>query len=63
MQTVDIFIVGGGMVGSVLAAKLAPSGMRIALLETYAPAEFDPNSPPDLRVSALSLPPSTCWQK
>ncbi len=54
MQTVDIFIVGGGMVGSVLAAKLAPSGMRIALLETYAPAEFDPNSPPDLRVSALS---------
>lgn len=54
MQEVDIFIVGGGMVGSVLAAKLAPSGMRIALLETYAPAAFDPASPPDLRVSALS---------
>lgn len=54
MQAVDLFIVGGGMVGSVLAAKLAPSGMRIALLESYAPAAFDPASPPDLRVSALS---------
>ncbi len=51
---VDLFIVGGGMVGSALAARLAPSGMRIAVLESYAPTPFDATSAPDLRVSALS---------
>ncbi|MCB5185965.1 FAD-dependent monooxygenase [Methylobacillus gramineus] len=54
VTAVDIFIVGGGMVGSALAARLAPSGMRIALLENHVPADFDPSSTPDLRVSALS---------
>lgn len=53
-QKVDLFIVGGGMIGSALAARLAPSGMRIALLENHPPAPFDASSPPDLRVSALS---------
>ncbi|MCB5190717.1 UbiH/UbiF/VisC/COQ6 family ubiquinone biosynthesis hydroxylase [Methylobacillus arboreus] len=53
-SAVDIFIVGGGMVGSALAARLAPSGMRIALLENRAPTPYDPASAPDLRVSALS---------
>ncbi|MPS47629.1 FAD-dependent monooxygenase [Methylobacillus sp.] len=53
-QKVDLFIVGGGMIGSALAARLAPSGMRIALLENHQPAAFDPSNPPDLRVSALS---------
>lgn len=51
---VDLFIVGGGMIGSALAAKLAASGMRIAILENHPPTPFDASSTPDLRVSALS---------
>ena len=51
---VDLFIVGGGMIGSALAARLATSGMRIAILESLPPAPFDASSTPDLRVSALS---------
>lgn len=51
---VDLFIVGGGMIGSALAARLAASGMRIAILESLPPTPFDASSTPDLRVSALS---------
>lgn len=54
MEHVDIFIVGGGMVGSAIAARLGGSGLRIAVLEQTVPAAFDPVSAPDLRVSALS---------
>ncbi|MFC3532079.1 FAD-dependent monooxygenase [Vogesella facilis] len=54
MEHVDIFIVGGGMVGSAIAARLGGSGLRIAVLEQSPPAPFDPASAPDLRVSALS---------
>ncbi|WP_334108232.1 UbiH/UbiF/VisC/COQ6 family ubiquinone biosynthesis hydroxylase [Methylobacillus sp.] len=53
-KAIDLFIVGGGMIGSALAARLAPCGMQIALLERDPPAAFDPASLPDLRVSALS---------
>lgn len=61
MTNYDVVIVGGGMVGSMLAAALATSEnggetMRIALLESQAPQPFDPGSDPkyDIRVSALS---------
>lgn len=54
MEHVDIFIVGGGMVGTAIAARLGGSGLRIAVLEQSPPAAFDPDSAPDLRVSALS---------
>ncbi|WP_174875070.1 FAD-dependent monooxygenase [Vogesella oryzae] len=54
MEHVDIFIVGGGMVGTAIAARLGGSGLRIAVLEQSAPAAFDPASAPDLRVSAIS---------
>ncbi|QCR36780.1 3-demethoxyubiquinol 3-hydroxylase [Nissabacter sp. SGAir0207] len=49
----DIAVVGGGMVGAAAALGLAEQGFRVALLEHAAPAEFDPQSAPDLRISAL----------
>lgn len=54
VEHVDIFIVGGGMVGTAIAARLGHSGLNIAVLEQQAPPAFDPASPPDLRVSAIS---------
>jgi len=50
----DVVIVGGGMVGSMLAALMVDSAIRIAVIESTAPAAFDPDSVPDLRVSAFS---------
>lgn len=53
MKNVDIAIIGGGMVGLTLAAALAESDLRIAIIENK---QVDPllNAEPDLRVSALS---------
>jgi len=51
----DIVVVGGGMVGSMLAAALGHTDMSIAVLESRAPEPFDPHAIHDLRVSALSL--------
>lgn len=53
MQSVDIAIVGGGMVGLALAAALKDSNLRIAVIEGKAPSE-GLNELPDVRVSALS---------
>ena len=52
---VDLLIVGAGMVGSVLAAALAPR-MRVMLLDR-GPAPRDDAGPGDydLRVSALGM--------
>jgi len=55
LSNTDIIIVGAGMVGSMLAAAAGRAGMNVVLLESRMPAPFDPNSPYDLRVSALSL--------
>ena len=54
MQSFDIVIVGGGMVGAALANALAPSKLSIAVLERQSPAQFDAGQPLDLRVSAIS---------
>lgn len=53
MQSVDVAIIGGGMVGLTLAAALAETELRVAVIEGHLP---DPQlqSLPDLRVSALS---------
>lgn len=53
MQSYDIVVVGGGMVGLTLACALADTDLRIAIIEGHQP---DPDLPqvPDNRVSALS---------
>ncbi len=50
----DIAIVGAGVVGATLAAALADSGLRIALIEASEPQGYDPDAPLDLRVFAIS---------
>lgn len=53
MQSVDVAIIGGGMVGLTLAAALAETELRVAVVEGRLPAqELGPQ--PDIRVSALS---------
>ncbi len=67
--THDVIIVGGGMVGAALACTLAPSSLSIAIIDTNTPFAFDPQSPPDLRVSAISraseniLVQAGAWEK
>ncbi|SJL85251.1 FAD-dependent 2-octaprenylphenol hydroxylase [Vibrio palustris] len=53
MQSVDIAIVGGGMVGLALAAAFKHTDVRIAVIEGKVPDETL-NNTPDVRVSALS---------
>src|SRR2546422_10950685 len=48
----DIVIIGGGLAGASLAAALAESGLRLALIERKAPAAPDPEW--DSRVYALT---------
>lgn len=54
MQSVDIAIVGGGMVGLALACGLQGSGLRIAVIEQTPPEPFSAENPPALRVSAIN---------
>jgi len=50
----DVIIAGAGMVGATLACALAPSGLRIALLDAHCP-EFEwPDKGYDIRVSAIT---------
>ena len=54
-QAFDIVVVGAGMVGAALATGLGQTGFRVALVEPAPPPTFDPDSAPDIRVSALSV--------
>tara|TARA_R110000751_G_scaffold55346_5_gene118824 strand:- start:8783 stop:9961 length:1179 start_codon:yes stop_codon:yes gene_type:complete len=51
----DFCVVGGGMVGSAMALGLANMGFKVAIIEPNMPAAFEPEQPPDMRVSAISL--------
>lgn len=51
--TVDVLVVGGGVVGAALALALARERIAVALVEARAPAAFDP-ADVDLRVFALA---------
>lgn len=53
-QECDIAIIGGGMVGALTAALLAPTGLSIRLIEAKRPSDFSADPPFDLRVSAIS---------
>lgn len=54
MQSVDVAIVGGGMVGLALACGLQGSGLRVAVLEQNVPQPLAEDAPPALRVSAIN---------
>ena len=55
MQSVDVAIVGGGMVGLAVACGLQGSGLRVAVLEQRVPEPLAADAPPQLRVSANFL--------
>ncbi|MEQ8798401.1 MAG: UbiH/UbiF/VisC/COQ6 family ubiquinone biosynthesis hydroxylase [Salinisphaeraceae bacterium] len=50
----DIAVVGGGMVGAVLAVALERAGFRVALIEAREPVPLTAADEYDLRVSAVS---------
>ncbi|SEK36369.1 2-octaprenyl-3-methyl-6-methoxy-1,4-benzoquinol hydroxylase [Colwellia chukchiensis] len=55
MNQFDCVVVGGGMVGAASALSLAELGLKVAVIEKYAPEAFAAEQAFDLRVSAISL--------
>ncbi|MBC6532443.1 FAD-dependent 2-octaprenylphenol hydroxylase [Citrobacter amalonaticus] len=55
MQSVDVAIVGGGMVGLAVACGLQGSGLRVAVLEQREPQPLAMDADPALRVSAINV--------
>src|SRR6516225_5297376 len=53
-HTLDVAVVGAGMVGAALALALAREGFEVALIETRAPAPWRAEDDVDLRVVALA---------
>lgn len=51
----DIIVIGGGMIGSVLALGLAQQGYSVALVEKEREKQFNPQDPPNPRMSAFNL--------
>lgn len=54
MQSVDVAIVGGGMVGLAVACGLQGCGLRVAVLEQHVPQPLAVDAPPQFRVSAIN---------
>lgn len=53
-SSVDVLVVGGGMVGGVAACLLAQQGLQVCVVEASEPVAFAAEQPMDLRVSAIS---------
>ncbi|MBK4714650.1 MULTISPECIES: 3-demethoxyubiquinol 3-hydroxylase [Tenebrionibacter/Tenebrionicola group] len=53
-QSIEVAVVGSGMVGGAVALGLAQRGFRVVVVEHDAPCAFNAASPPDVRVSAIS---------
>ncbi|MGC8074315.1 NAD(P)-binding protein, partial [Salmonella enterica] len=51
----DMIVVGGGMVGAACALGLGKQGNQVQLIEHAPLPQFQPNSPYDLRISAISV--------
>lgn len=54
IKSYDVVVVGAGMTGAAAALGFAQEGMKVALLEKAQPAPFEPQSTPDVRISAIS---------
>lgn len=54
MQTYDVIIAGGGMVGLAVACGLQGSGLRVAVLEREVPTAVEADAALGLRVSAIN---------
>ncbi|QKJ88540.1 FAD-dependent 2-octaprenylphenol hydroxylase [Paramixta manurensis] len=54
MQTFDVAIAGGGMVGLAVACGLHGSGLRVVVLEKAEPRPIAQDAAPALRVSAIN---------
>lgn len=54
MQTYDVIVAGGGMVGLAVACGLQGSGMKVAVLERETPVTLAGDALPALRVSAIN---------
>jgi len=63
MQTFDVVIAGGGMVGLAVACGLQGSGLRVAVLEKAAEPQFDPAAAAPIRVSAINAASERLLQK
>lgn len=50
----DVLVAGGGMVGGTLALALALAGFRVLVVDQVLPTSVANDTPPDLRVSAIS---------
>lgn len=53
-QSIEVAVVGGGLVGAATALGLAQCGFQVAVIEHEILPEFDALAPPDVRISAIS---------
>lgn len=51
----DVIVIGGGMVGAATALGLAKLGLNVMLIEKNPLPKFEPESPYDVRISAISI--------
>ena len=51
----DVIIIGAGMVGATIACGLAPTKLKIAIVDPIAPPDYVEGEQPHIRVSALKL--------